>query len=421
MKWRFLAVFLLLFSVPAVSAAEAVTPFHRALIKPSIVRLQPGGEQKFKVVVMATRLMAAAPPQSVKWSVNNIPGGNTELGTIDAQGLYRAPAKTPVPYEVHICGDVLGSANRYVWGTVLLGNPDPAYKMIGTWGEATGPESRLKEPHGISVDLQGNLLIADQGAGRIFRYSKDGKFLAEIGSGRGAEDGQFTEPRYATVDASGNIFVTDLKGDRPRLQVFDPQGKLVRIFAEKGMKDGMILRGHGLWFDSKGRLFATDVDNMRVIAFDASGKFLFCWGKDGPAPGDFNAPHGLYLDANDDVFVNGYYGPTQKYTTDGHFLFSFAHGDPPEGSVYFHSMTGDRWGNAYVTVRTKVGYGGAFESNQGKKVSIAKYNNNGDFICNLSLSVPEHTESWCAVDHDGTIYALYKSKAKAGVEIFRQQ
>jgi hypothetical protein len=185
MKWRILFVLLLL-SVTAVPAAEPVTPFHGALIKPSMVRLQPGNEQKFKVVIMATRLMSAAAPQSVKWSVNDIPGGNAELGTIDAQGLYRAPAKAPVPFEVHVCGEVQGSANRYVWGTVLLSNPAPAYKMIGTWGETTESDGRLKAPHGISIDLQGNLLLADQSAGRIFRYSKDGKFLAEIGRGQGS-------------------------------------------------------------------------------------------------------------------------------------------------------------------------------------------------------------------------------------------
>ena len=420
MKWRLLS-FCLLLSITLLPAADPALPLQYATIKPSLVYLSPGATQKFKVVIMATRLMAASVPKSVVWTVNNIVGGNAEIGTIDKNGLYRAPAKTPVPYEVHICGDVAGSSNRYVWGTVLLGNPNPAYKMVGSWSESIEKEGHLKAPHGISIDHQGNLLIADQGAGRVLRYAKDGTFLAEIGRGPGSEDGQFTEPRYATVDAQGDIFVTDLKGDRPRLQVFQPDGKFLRIFAEKGMKEGMILRGHGLWFDSKGRLFATDVDNMRVIAFEPSGKYLFCWGKDGPDPGDFNAPHGLYLDANNDVLVNGYYGPTQKFTSDGHFLFSFAHGDPPDGSVYFHSMTGDRWGNAYLTVRTKAGYGGALESNQGNKVSIAKYNNNGDFICNLSLSVPEHMESWAAVDQDGTIYALFKGKTRAGVEILRQQ
>jgi len=72
-------------------------------------------------------------------------------------------------------------------------------------------------------------------------------------------------------------------------------------------------------------------------------------------------------------------------------------------------------------VRTKAGYDGAVESNLGRKVSIAKYNNNGDFICDIRMSVPEHTERWCAVDADGTIYSLYKSRKRAGVEILKQQ
>jgi len=34
------------------------------------------------------------------------------------------------------------------------------------------------------------------------------------------------------------------------------------------------------------------------------------------------------MDSNDDVFVNGYNGPTQKFTFDGRFLLAFAYGDP---------------------------------------------------------------------------------------------
>ena len=416
----FFATALVLSSAFGLSGAVP-TPFHRATISPSLVRLAPGSQQKFKVVIAATRLMAAAEPKSVKWSVDNIPGGNAELGTIDAKGLYKAPVKAPIPHEVHICGEVEGSANKYVWGTVLVGNPSPAYKVVGGWSEVSDAKSRLQAPHGISIDNSGDLLITDQKAGRVFRYTKDGKFVGEIGKGQGSDEGQFTEPRYARMNREGNIYVTDVKGDRPRLQVFDSEGRFLRIFAEKGLQPGQMLRGHGLWFDTQGRLYATDVDNQRVCVFEASETLVSCFGKDGPNPGDFNAPHGLYLDPNDDVFVNGYYGPTQKFTRDGHYLFSFAHGDPPDGSVYFHSMTGDKWGNAYLTVRTKAGYGGAMESNVGRKTSIAKYNNNGDFICNMSMSTPEHTETWATVDEDGTVYSLFKSKTRAGVEVLKQQ
>lgn len=392
---------------------------RRATIKPSLARLAPGAEQRFKAVLSTARLLAAIPPVSVKWSVNDVAGGNAEVGTIDDTGLYRAPAKVPVPNEVHICARVEGAVNPQLWATVLIGRPETSYKIVGTISEPNST-GRLKGPHGISVDGD-TLLIADQTAGRIFRYSKDGKFLSEIGSGPGADAGQFTEPRFALSDKDGNIFVTDVKGDRPRLQVFNRSGAFQRIFAEKGMAPGMMLRGHGLAFDPRGLLYTTDVDNQRICAFTKAGEFKFCWGKEGPNLGQFNAPHGLFLDANGDVFVNGYYGPTQKFTPDGNFLTAFAFGDPPDGSVYYHSLTGDRWGNIYVTVRTKAGYNGALESNRGKKVSIEKYNNNGDFICNLSLSVPEHTESWAAVDDDGTVYALFKGREASGVEIFRQQ
>jgi len=404
-----------------VAGVESESP-PRATIKPSLVRLQPGAQQRFKVIVEATWLMAAKAPDKVIWTVNEIPGGNAEVGTIDANGLYKAPLKPAKPHEVHIRGEVEGTGNRFVWATVLTANPDPAYKMVGNWSEPTGgPGARLRKPHGISIDLNGNLLITDQGAHRVFRYTKSGKFLDEIGLGQGSEPGQFTEPRIAIVDDAGHIYVPDVKGDRPRLQVFDGGGKLLRIFADKGTRPGRMLRGHGLAFDNQQRLHVVDVDTMRVSVFDRSGKYISSWGKEGVGPGEFNAPHGLFVDASDDVFVNGYYGPTQKFTPDGRFVLAFAFGDPPDGAVYFHSLAGDRWGNAYATVRTKAGYAGALESQSGKKVSIAKYNNNGDFICNLSLSVPEHTESWATVDRDGTIYALFTAQGRAGVEIYAQE
>ena len=405
--------------VPVSAGAEGLPP--RASIKPSVVTVTPGASQQFKVVLATTRLRAASSPKKVTWSVNDVVGGSAEFGRIDASGHYTAPDKAPAPREIRVRAEVEDAANRYVWATAVVGTGEPSYRMVGHWSEPIVKPGRLRKPHGIGLDSQRNLLITDQTANRVFRYTREGKFLGEIGLGPGNEPGQFTEPRYATVDRSGNIYVVDVKSDRERLQVFDPDGHLIRIFGEKGTGPGQILRGHGLAFDTQQRLFVTDVDNMRVSAFEPSGKFLFAWGKDGLNPGEFNAPHGLYIDPNDDIFVNGYYGPTQKFTADGRFVTAFAFGDPPDGPVYFHSLTGDRWGNIYVTVRTKAGYGGALENQQGKKLSILKFNNNGDYICSLSLSVKEHTESWAAVDDRGVIFALFTANDSAGVEIYQEQ
>ena len=42
------------------------------------------------------------PGSVLTFSVNGVPGGNAELGTVDASGMYTAPAIVPVPNSVTI-------------------------------------------------------------------------------------------------------------------------------------------------------------------------------------------------------------------------------------------------------------------------------------------------------------------------------
>ena len=62
--------------------------------------------------------------------VNGVPGGNAELGTVDNNGLYTAPAIVPVPNTV-IITSVASNYPSYPPGSVALGvlNPIP---IIGT-------------------------------------------------------------------------------------------------------------------------------------------------------------------------------------------------------------------------------------------------------------------------------------------------
>lgn len=405
--------------------AQPASRFHRATIDPSIVYLQPGEERKFKVVMVATRLMAAQAPEEVIWSVNDVHGGSEEFGTIDEDGLYRAPAAIPSPREIHIGAEVPDAANRYLWATVILGDTPPQYKSVRVWSEpveeGTEATENLTDPHGIAIDRDGNILIADQAGHTVHRYTFEGEHLGTVGNGLGSKPGEFKEPRMVAADPNGRIFVTDSKGDRPRVQVFSHEGEFLQIFAEKGMQPGMILRGHGLDFDSDGRLYTVDVDNMRVNVYSSSGEFLYDWGDEGLNPGQFNSPHGLFVDRSGDVFVTGYYGPTQKFSAKGDFVTAFGHGDPPDGPVYFHSLAGDKWGNAYVTVRTKEGYDKALQLGTSNALSLMKFNNNGDYVTSLSFSAPEHRESSAVVDDMGRVYALFQGEEEMGVEIFEEE
>ena len=294
---------------------------------------------------------------------------------------------------------------------------NPSYKLDQSWGESVENLKYFENPHGMCFDIDGNLLIADQGAHRILRFTTDGKYLGDVGSGQGGRPGYFLEPRVVEIDSSGNIFVGDEKDDKPRIQVFSPEGKFLRIFGEKGTGPGQILRAHGLGFDTQQRLYVTDVDNMRVNVYTHSGEFLYSWGKDGMSPGELNAPHGIALDANNDVFVPGFYGPVQKFGMEGNFIFAFSHANPPNGPVTFHALNSDQWGNIYLTG----GGGGDYTGPESKKRSISKYNNNGDLITTWSLSNSDYSPSWGAVDDNGKVYILFKGKERYGVESYIEE
>ena len=401
------------------------SPHDRATIHPSIVNVEPGATQQFKVVMLATRLMAAQLVTDITWSVNDIPGGNAEVGTISEEGTYTAPDEIPSPREVHIVAEAPDAANRWLFATVIVGEGRPVYRPHHIWSEPViegqHRSEHLESPHGIGLDVEGNILIADQETG-VHRYTAEGEYIGRVDNGIGAEPGEVQVARMVTSDSDGRIFVSDSKGDRPRLQIFSHEGEFQQIFAEKGRPPGMLLRAHGMDFDrDEERLFVVDVDNMRVNVYTTQGEHLHDWGTEGMNPGEFNAPHGLFVDRSNDVFVSSYYGPTQKFDSEGRYLTTFGYGDPPDGPVYFHCIAGDKWGNAYLMVRTKAGYQGVLSSGGPRNVSIMKFNNNGDFVTEWAFSAEEHTETTAVISDDGLVYALFHGPHEMGVEVFEEE
>jgi len=78
---------------------------------------------------IANRMSATATP--LTFSVNGIQGGNAEVGTIDFNGLYTAPAIVPTPNTVTITATVTGNSG-YPAGTVSLAilNPIPTVNAV---------------------------------------------------------------------------------------------------------------------------------------------------------------------------------------------------------------------------------------------------------------------------------------------------
>ena len=163
-------------------------------------------------------------------------------------------------------------------------------------------------PHGIFVDADGNVWIADavgyapvpEGWGHVvYKFSDEGELLMTLGKKGVAGNGHdtFNKPSAVLVAPSGDIFVADGhdEGGNNRIVKFSEDGEFIKEWGSAGQADGQFIDPHALAMDSQGRLFVGDRGNSRIQIFDQEGAHLATWTQ-------FGRPSGLYIDANDVLY-----------------------------------------------------------------------------------------------------------------------
>ena len=89
-------------------------------------------------------------------------------------------------------------------------------------------------PTDVGWDPQGTIFVSDGYVNnRVVKYDKNGRFLAQAGSeAPGAEPGQMNLPHGLAVDGQGNVYVADRSNNR--MQVFDNNLKLKAVYDNIG-------------------------------------------------------------------------------------------------------------------------------------------------------------------------------------------
>jgi sugar lactone lactonase YvrE len=191
--------------------------------------------------------------------------------------------------------------------------------------DGTGGNARFGNPHGLAMDRQGNLYVADSSNDTIRKVTPVGAVTTLAGWARhvGSADGagaaaRFNYPNGVTVDEEGNVYVTDLYN--ATLRKVTPAGvvtTLAGLAGHTGCADGIrsvasFDSPFGVAVDSGGNVYVSDLLNNAIRKVTPTG-LVTTWAgrlsyevghRDGPgAAARFGHPGGLVIDGADNLYV----------------------------------------------------------------------------------------------------------------------
>lgn len=125
----------------------------------------------------------------------------------------------------------------------------------------------LNHPHGIFVEINFYLYVADTDNDRIQRFSP-GQLSATTVAGFGATVYFIlSRPTSVVLDADGYLFIVESDNHRIIRSVSNGFKCLVGCSGESGATSSQLHNPHTMTFDSDGNIFVTDMNNHRIQKF----------------------------------------------------------------------------------------------------------------------------------------------------------
>lgn len=156
-------------------------------------------------------------------------------------------------------------------------------------------------PRGLTVGLNGNVLVADTGNKRVVEYTPTGEFVKQVGGG-GVVLGRFEEPVDVAVDPrTGAVYVADIWNRR--IQLLTPALEPLEEWPVPSWESKDIWDKAYLAVDGNGTLYASDPQLAQVFVYSAEGKLQSSFGKYGSELNRFAKPTGLAIDPLDNSLL----------------------------------------------------------------------------------------------------------------------
>lgn len=203
--------------------------------------------------------------------------------------------------------------------TVLAGKP-------GIFGDedGIGVEAKFNSPMSLAVDRSGNVYVADLNNHSIRRISPEGA-VSTLAGGRslaGSADGagsqaRFSSPHGVAVDREGNVYVADT--DNSTIRKITPAGVVSTLAGVAGVAGGADGAGGAASFrfpqdlttDSAGNIYVSDVNAHTIRKITPQGVVVTLAGANGHTgladgiggAAQFKFPRGIATDGANNIFV----------------------------------------------------------------------------------------------------------------------
>lgn len=186
------------------------------------------------------------------------------LGTERTPGLEGTHFNQPTDIAIAPDGTIYVS-DGYVNSRVARFGPNGEF--LEEWGHKGANLGEFDLPHGITLDSQGRIYVADRSNARIQVIDHDGKFLYAWKSP------ELGRPFAVTVGPDGYLYVVDggdLNPEPPDhggILRLDLTGKILDRWSRYGNYDGQLYIGHDIAVGKDGAVYVGDITGRRVQKF----------------------------------------------------------------------------------------------------------------------------------------------------------
>ena len=167
---------------------------------------------------------------------------------------------------------------------------DPEDSSSKAYQKVTQPGEPFNRPTGVAVAPSGEIFVSDGYANcRIHKFSPKGEHLLSWGE-PGDGDGQFNLPHGIFIDRQGRVVVADRENDR--IQVFTQEGELIGICPTR-------LNGPAaIYMDDEDVAYVAEHNRGLICILTLRGERKTQWG----SLNNYRC-HGISVDSHGDIYV----------------------------------------------------------------------------------------------------------------------